>query len=104
MVSTYALLCLQLNSNELFTHVLHVADSCERHLLLDVMTEPAASDDIAEYVWNYIAKEQSAIDHWLKGEPLAEGKGHAPIGIDIAQARLPVKTQEIICYVGILSF
>ena len=104
MVTAYALLPLQLNTNELLAYVLHVADSCERHLLLDVVPKPIASDDVAEDVGNHVAEEHTAIDHGLEGEALTKGERHAPVGTDLVQTRLALKTQEIVCQVGILCF
>ena len=103
MVLAYALLSLKLNSNELFSHILHVADTCKGHLLLNVMAKPIAADDVAEDVVNHVAEEQSAIDHRLEGEPFAKSERHAPIGTDLVQTRFAFKTQEIVCHIGILS-
>lgn len=102
MALAYALLSLKLDGSELFSDKLHISDSCERHLLLNVMAEPTTTNDVAEYVGNLVTKDHSAIDHRLEGEPLAKGKRHAPIGADLVQTHLSVKTQEIICHVGIL--
>ena len=83
MVLTNSLLSLKLGGHELLVHILQIADARERHLLLDVVTEPLTADRVAEYGWNECTEEQSTIDHRLEGESAADSKRHTPVGIDI---------------------
>ncbi len=68
------LLRLKLCCHELVVHVLHVADTGEGHLLLDVMTEPVTTNGIAEDIRNDGAEEQTSVEHRLEREIFAKGE------------------------------
>ena len=68
MALSYALLCLYLSSYKLVVYVFHVSNAGERHLLFNIMTEPVASNGIAENYRNDWSEEQASIEHRLDGQ------------------------------------
>ena len=84
--------------------ILHVANTCERHLLLHIVTEPIATDGIPESRRYDGSEKQTSIDHRLECEATVERERHAPVGIDIAHSRLTVQLGKVIGQIGIFGF
>ena len=89
MIGADALLQLKLGGSELLADIFHVANAGKRHLLLNIVTEPLATEGIAKYDRNHRSEKHPTIDHRLDGEAAAKGERHTPVGTDVAHARFP---------------
>ena len=101
IVGGYALLCLQLQSDEMQVGVFKVSDAGKRHLLLYIMSEPFTSDSVAIDDGDVGSEKASAVKHGLQRQSLAERDGCPPIGIDVTHASLPVYLGEVVCCIGV---
>ena len=101
MVGEKSLLCLYLQGEEVPVGIFEVAHTSKGHLLFQIVPEPLTTNRVAIHERNLRSEEQSAIEHGLQGEPLAEGDGGAPVGVDVADARLLLHLGKIVSQVGI---
>ena len=86
MAAPKPLLSLQLNGSELIVVSLQVAQASKRHLLLYIVSEVVASDEVAKDIGDKRAEEQPSVEHGLEGEALAQRKRLPPGGTQVAHA------------------
>ena len=101
VVGSHPQLCLQLGGDEMMVHIFYIADSCEGHLLLHIVSEPVTTNRVSENGRCDGTEKQSAVEHRLEGEAVGEGEGLAPVGVDITHACLTVEFGEIVGHIGV---
>ncbi len=98
-------LCLepQLAGHEMVVSDLYMAYSRERHLLVEIMTEPLSSKAVHTDERNIRAKEQPAVKHWLKGENTTQRKRHAPVGTKLTEPAVTFERIKVVREIAIRS-
>ena len=95
VVAKYAVLCLELDGEQLVSNILHVPDTGKGHLLLDSVTEPFAAEGVAEGQRDIFAEKETRVKQGLQCEASGRGEVDAEMGADVIDTDMVVEADEV---------
>ena len=93
---------LQLTRHEVIICDLYMSYPREWHLLVEIMTEPLSTNSIHTDERDVGTKEQTAVEHRLKGEDPTQRERHAPVGTELTEPAVSLVRIEVVREVSVL--